>query len=172
MTSMAASTSTIGSRRRAAAIASPSRVCAFSRANNASRASCQVLLSTTGGRAGLGAWSFMIASMRSLAGLPTDERHHTGFNNRPVVLRPHDEVRNQHATAETRPPPGSAGQIYGEGLQHHDERAVCKSLCRTYPHTHGRRESGARNRAPGSPQVSALLRVSTIESLGLRLRLE
>jgi hypothetical protein len=70
MTSMVASTSTMGSRRRAAAIASPSRVCAFSRANNASRASCQVFLSTTGGRAGLGAWSFMIASMRSLRVCP------------------------------------------------------------------------------------------------------
>ncbi len=44
------SSSTIGSRRRAAASASPSRVCAFSRARNSSRAVCQASQSTTDGR--------------------------------------------------------------------------------------------------------------------------
>src|SRR5262249_23983392 len=46
------SSSTIGSRRRAAAIASPSRVCAFSRTRSSSRAACQVARSTTGGLPG------------------------------------------------------------------------------------------------------------------------
>src|SRR3954451_25330002 len=41
--------SVIGNRRRAAAIASPSRVCAFSRARISSRAARQVARSTTGG---------------------------------------------------------------------------------------------------------------------------
>jgi hypothetical protein len=45
------SISTIGSRRRAAAIASPSRVCAFSRTSSASRSACQVARSTTAGSA-------------------------------------------------------------------------------------------------------------------------
>src|SRR3954452_7876391 len=42
----------IGSRRRAAASASPSRVWAFSRTSSSSRAACQVAPSTTGGAAG------------------------------------------------------------------------------------------------------------------------
>ena len=50
MTSTVPSTSTIGSRRRAAANASPARVCAFSRTSSSSRAACQVARSTTGGR--------------------------------------------------------------------------------------------------------------------------
>jgi hypothetical protein len=45
------SASTIGNRRRAAAIASPSRVCAFSRASSASLSACHVALSTTAGSA-------------------------------------------------------------------------------------------------------------------------
>src|SRR5207253_6873930 len=52
VTSTAPSSSTIGSRRRAAAIASPSRVCAFSRTSSSSRAACQVARSTTGGLPG------------------------------------------------------------------------------------------------------------------------
>src|SRR5437879_5251552 len=48
---------TIGTRRRAAAIASPSRVCAFSRTSSSSRAACQVARSTTGGLPG----SFLLA---------------------------------------------------------------------------------------------------------------
>src|SRR5262249_49884836 len=44
---------TIGSRRRAAASASPSRVCAFSRTSSSSRAACQVARSTMGGLPGL-----------------------------------------------------------------------------------------------------------------------
>src|SRR4051812_46040024 len=51
-TSTVPSNSTIGSRRRAAAIASPSRVWAFSRTRSSSRAACQVARSTTGGRPG------------------------------------------------------------------------------------------------------------------------
>ena len=51
MTSTAPSTSTIGNRRRSAASASAACVCAFSRTSSASRASCQVARSTTGGRA-------------------------------------------------------------------------------------------------------------------------
>src|SRR5882757_664225 len=46
-----ASTSTMGRRRRAAAIASPSRVCAFSRTRNVSSSACHEARSTTGGRA-------------------------------------------------------------------------------------------------------------------------
>jgi hypothetical protein len=44
-------TSVIGSRRRAAAIASPSRVCAFSRTSSSLRAWSQVSRSTIGGTA-------------------------------------------------------------------------------------------------------------------------
>jgi hypothetical protein len=44
--------STIGSRRRAAAMASPSRVWAFSRTRSSSRAVCQVATLTMGGRPG------------------------------------------------------------------------------------------------------------------------
>ena len=49
-TSTVPSSSTIGRRRRAAAMASPSWVCAFSRTRSSSRAACQVARSTTGGR--------------------------------------------------------------------------------------------------------------------------
>ncbi len=45
----------IGSRRRAAAIASPSRVWAFSRTSSSSRSRSQVSRSTTGGAAALDA---------------------------------------------------------------------------------------------------------------------
>src|SRR4051812_16475429 len=48
-TSTVPSNSTIGSRRRAAAMASPSRVWAFSRTRSSSRAVCQVARSRTGG---------------------------------------------------------------------------------------------------------------------------
>src|SRR3954451_5717471 len=51
-TSTVPSNSTIGSRRRAAARASPSWVWAFSRTRSSSRAACQVARSTTGGRPG------------------------------------------------------------------------------------------------------------------------
>src|SRR5215469_11006546 len=47
-----ASTSTMGRRRRAAAIASPSRVCAFSRARSLSSSAWNVARSTAGGRFG------------------------------------------------------------------------------------------------------------------------
>src|SRR5215218_5536283 len=74
---IAGSNSTIGSRRRAAAIASLSRVCAFSRTRSASSSACQVARSTTGGSAGallppaggnptFFDSSFMIASVRSV----------------------------------------------------------------------------------------------------------
>jgi hypothetical protein len=49
MSGVAASTSTIGSDRRAAAIWSPSRVCAFSRANNLSIWACHVARTTISG---------------------------------------------------------------------------------------------------------------------------
>src|SRR5947209_1662862 len=45
------STSTIGRRLRAAAIASPSRVCAFSRTRSLSSSVCQAARSTTAGSA-------------------------------------------------------------------------------------------------------------------------
>jgi len=48
---IAGSTSTMGNRRRAAAIASPSRVCAFSRTSSSSSITCHVARSATGGRA-------------------------------------------------------------------------------------------------------------------------
>src|SRR5215469_16082707 len=51
VTGIVASTSTIGSRRRAAAMASPSRVCAFSRTSSSSSWACQVARSTTEGSA-------------------------------------------------------------------------------------------------------------------------
>src|ERR1700761_3720336 len=47
-----ASTSTMGSRRRAAAIASPSRVCAFSRIRSLSSSAWKAARSTTAGTAG------------------------------------------------------------------------------------------------------------------------
>ena len=49
VTGSVASTSTIGSRRLAAAIASPARVCAFSRTSSSSRAARQVSRSTISG---------------------------------------------------------------------------------------------------------------------------
>ena len=52
------STSTMGNRRRAAAIASPSRVCAFSRTRSASSSAWKVLRSTTAGTPN----SFLMAS--------------------------------------------------------------------------------------------------------------
>src|SRR6266567_6281703 len=48
-----ASTSTMGSRRRAAAIASPSRVCAFSRIRSSSSSAWKTARSTTAGLPGL-----------------------------------------------------------------------------------------------------------------------
>jgi hypothetical protein len=62
MSGVAASTSIIGSRRRAAAIASPSRVCAFSRFRRSAICSCQVARSTIGGKAGRMS-SIVIASL-------------------------------------------------------------------------------------------------------------
>src|ERR1039457_5336318 len=66
------STSTIGSRRRAAAIASPSRVCAFSRTRNASSSAWNVLRSTTlGARSSSLTMSVMVLSFAAQAFLAT-----------------------------------------------------------------------------------------------------
>src|SRR5215212_4928994 len=88
-TSTVPSSSTIGSRRRAAARASPSRVWAFSRTSSSSRAACQVARSTTGGRPGSAAVGssgvvVMVSSVVSRAG-----QHRTtsydGHQNRPAL---------------------------------------------------------------------------------------
>src|SRR5438105_11111032 len=60
MSGVAASISTMGRRRRAAAIASPPRVCAFSRTRSLSSAAWKVARSTAGGSPG--ALSVMILS--------------------------------------------------------------------------------------------------------------
>src|SRR5216683_2678075 len=70
---VAASTSTMGRRRRAAAIASPSRVCAFSRTRSASSSAWKVARSTAAGRPG--------ALVASAAGPP-------GFADSSVMMVP------------------------------------------------------------------------------------
>jgi len=89
---MVESTSTIGSRQRAAAIASPSRVCAFSRTSSASSSACQVARSTTTGIPGVSVAppaghptsfdsSFMIDSMRHVPTSPSKESDHNQLGN-------------------------------------------------------------------------------------------
>src|ERR1700722_11565078 len=65
VTGIVASTSTIGSRRRAAAMASPSRVCAFSRASSLSSSACQAAPVVTAGRAVFSGSLVMFASIAS-----------------------------------------------------------------------------------------------------------
>ncbi len=69
---MAGSISTIGSRRRAAAIASPSRVCAFSRARSSSRSAWKAARPTTAGIPGVaaaGGWPGFSGSLCMIASL-------------------------------------------------------------------------------------------------------
>src|SRR5918996_6607223 len=76
-TSTVPSSSTIGSRRRAAAMASLSRVWAFSRTSSSSRAACQVDRSTTGGRPGsaeVESLGVVVMASSVVSPLPRDDR--------------------------------------------------------------------------------------------------
>src|SRR5690606_24761819 len=95
-TSTVPSTSTIGRRRRAAAMASPSWVCAFSRTSNSSRAARQVSISTTGSRL------FMAFSVMSRAVV------------RPLPIR-RRQAREPHGFAEYGGGGGEVGQAGGKG---------------------------------------------------------
>jgi hypothetical protein len=112
MSSRVVSTSTMGRRRRAAAIASPSRVCAFSRTRSSSSWVWKVARSTTAGR--FVASSVTNASPSSAAGRTVSVAAPGQLRGRPsalpssctgcVVCQPSEELaQGRYLAREARP---------------------------------------------------------------------